>query len=265
MTDLQPVKVPVPDVTVEAYRTVFFRLGSVLELGWLPLLILLGVSIVPAILPADFGANSVVLRALPDLLDLVAGALCLNAFGVHWYQAQLFGAAAGGSHPWLRPWSRFLLYTFVLYAVVGGILSASLVLAAVAEDRGAAIETGFGLVDLAVAAVLLLTMARLSLLFPAAAIGRPVGIRGAWHATRGNGWRIVLCWLFTTGPLLLAVQIVMGAVFAGFDIGVGANAVPMGLYILRGVVGTVADFLIAALGAVVLSDIYRRLIQAAES
>src|SRR5487761_1617756 len=194
MSDLPSVKVAVPDVTVAAYCAVFLRVGAVLELGWLPLLILLAVSIVPAALPADFGDKSAALRALPDFLDLIAGALCLNAFGVRWYQAQLLGAAA--RQPWLGPWARFLLYTFALYAALGVVLTAVLYLA------------------LAAAA------------------------------------------------LLLAVQIIMGAVFSGFHLGARA---PMGLFILRGLVGTVADFLIAALGAVVLSEFYRRLVQAQES
>ena len=259
MTDLPTVKVPIPDVTVGAYRVVFSQLGYVLELGWLPLLILLGVSIVPAALPTNFGGDNAALRALPDLLSLVTGALCLNAFGVRWYQAQLFG---GFDHrPWLGPWSRFLLYTFALYAALGVVLAAIMLAGSIVGDRGGSLEIGVVALDLAVVAVLLLAMARLSLLFPAAAAGRPVGIGGAWRATRGNGWRIVLCWLFATAPLLLGVQIVMGAVFSGFSIG-GTAAVPMGLFILRGLIGTVADFLIAALGAVVLSDVYRRLMPA---
>lgn len=260
MTKLPTVKVPVPDVTVGAYRAVFGRLGSVLEFGWLPLLILLGVSIVPAVLPPGFGDNGMVLRALPDLLDLVAGALCLNAFGVRWYQAQLFGGA--DHRPWLRPWGRFLLYTFALYAALGVVLVAILLAGTVADDRSVGVEIGVVALDLAAVTALLLAMARLSLLYPAAAAGQPIGIGGAWRATRGNGWRIVLCWLFATAPLLLGVQIVMGAVFSGFGIGEATTA-PMGLYILRGLIGTVADFLIAALGAVVLSDVYRRLVPAA--
>lgn len=260
MTDLPTKKVPVPDVTVGAYRIVFGRLGDVLELGWLPLLILLGVSIVPAALPADFGSDNAVLRGLPDLLNLAAGALCLNAFGVRWYQVQLFGSA--NRRPWLQPWSRFLLYTFALYAVLGIMLAAIWLAGSIVGDRGVGIEIGLVALDLAAVTALLLAMARLSLLFPAAAANQPVGIGGAWRATRGNGWRIVLCWLFATAPLLLGVQITMGAVFSGFSIG-ATTAVPMGLFILRGLIGTVADFLIAALGAVVLSDVYRRLVAAA--
>ena len=259
MNDLPSVKVPVAEVTVGAFRAVFRRLGAVLELGWLPLLILLAVSILPAALPADFGAKNAAMRALPDFLDLVAGALCLNAFGVRWYQAQLLG---GADRPWLGPWARFLFYTLVLYLALGLALTAMLFLATIAGGRGVAAEAGMGVVDLAVAVGLLLIMARLALLFPAAAIGQPIGLRGTWRATRGNGWRLVLCWLFSTAPLLLGVQIGRGAVFTGFRIGARA---PMGLYLLRGLVGTVADFLIAALGAAVLSDIYRRLVQALES
>lgn len=260
MTDLPTVKVPVPDVTVGAYRVVFSRLGNVLELGWLPLLILLGVSILPAVLPVDFGGDNAALRALPDLLNLVAGALCLNAFGVRWYQAQLFGDA--NYRPWLKPWSRFLLYTFVLYAALGILLAGILLAGSIVGDRSVSLEIAAVAVDLTVVAALLLAMARLSLLYPAAAADQPIDIGGAWRATRGNGWRIVLCWLFATAPLLLGVQIAMGAVFAGFGIG-GTTAAPVGLFILRGLIGTVADFLIAALGAVVLSDVYRRLMPAA--
>jgi hypothetical protein len=260
MSDLSSVKVPVADVTVAAYGAVFRRLGAVLELGWLPLLILLAVSIIPAVLPPGFGAKNVTLRELPDFLDLIAGAFCLNAFGVRWYQAQLLGDA--GDRRWLGPWVRFLLYTFALYLALGLILTAVLFVSTAASKRGAPFEAGVGLLDLAVAGGMLLAMARLALLFPAAAVGRPIGIGGSWRATRGSGWRIVLCWICATAPLLLAVQIVLGAAFA--DFAVGAQP-PMGLYILRGLVGTVADFLIAALGAAVLSETYRRLVQASET
>jgi hypothetical protein len=262
MKDVSSVRIPVADVTVGAYRAVFYRLGAVLELGWLPLLLLLAVAIVPAALPADFGAHNDALRALPDFLLLVAGALCLNAFGVRWYQAQLLGTADAARRPWLGPWARFLLYTFVLYVALGATLAMVVFLASAVSDRGFAFKAGVSLLELAMATAMLLIMARLALLYPAAATGRPIGIGGSWRATRGNGWRIVLCWLFATAPLLLGVQIIMGAVFTGFRIGAHA---PMGLYILRGLVGTVADFLIAALGAAVLSETYRRLVEALES
>ena len=261
MTDLPSVQVPVAEVTVGAYRAVFLRLGAVLELGWLPLLLLLAVAILPAVLPPDFGAKNAAVRALPDFLDLIAGALCLNAFGVRWYQAQLFGGAAAG-RPWLGPWLRFLLYTFALYLALGLVLVAALFVATRASDRGIVFATGLGALDIAVALGLMLLLSRLALLYPAAAAGRPIGLRGSWHATRSNGWRIVLCWLFSTAPLLFGVQIVLAAIFTGFQIGAHP---PMGLYLLRGLVVTVADFLIAALGAAVLSDVYRRLVQALES
>lgn len=260
MNDLPSEKVPVAEVTVGAYRAVFGRLGAVLELGWLPFLLLLAVAVLPAALPPEFGAKSPALRALPDFLDLVAGALCLNAFGVRWYQAQLLGSAAAG-RPWLGAWARFLFYTFVLYAALGATFAAVLVLAGLVQGRGAIVEAGLGAAVVAIAVGLLFTTARLALLFPAAAIGRPIGVGGTWRATRGNGWRIVLCWLLATAPLLLGAQIVMGAVFTGFRIGAHA---PMGLYLLRGLVATVADFLIAALGAAVLSAVYRRRVPALE-
>ncbi len=261
MNEPPSVKVPVPEVTVTAYRTVFGELSLVLELAWLPLLILLAASLVPAALPPGFGAGSALVRGLPDLIDLFVGALCLNAFGARWYQIQLFGAA---DRPWLGPWSRFLLYTFVLYAALGAVIAVLMLVTLTLGGRGALVEIGVLAFDLAVSLGLMLAIARLSLLYPAAAAGRPIGLRGAWRATRGNGWRIVLCWLFATAPLLLAVQMLMAGVLAGFDIG-DARPAPLGLVILRAVVGIVTDFLIAALGAVALSAIYRRLVRPIET
>ncbi len=47
-----------------------------------------------------------------------------------------------------------------------------------------------------------LGMVRLSLLFPAAAYGRKLGLGAAWRAMRGNTWRVVACGLLAGVPLI---------------------------------------------------------------
>jgi hypothetical protein len=117
-----------------------------------------------------------------------------------------------------------------------------------------------------------LGMVRLSLLFPAAAYGQPLGLGAAWSALRGNTWRVIACGLLAGLPLILSVVVILGAVFSALDMQLGdlqpddpAHAPPMGLFLLAGVIDTVANFLIVALGASILVDVYRRLVLARES
>ena len=51
-----------------------------------------------------------------------------------------------------------------------------------------------------------LTVARLSLVFPAAAYGAPLGLAAAWRAMRGNSWRLVGASLMTAMPILLLTR-----------------------------------------------------------
>ncbi|HXP13425.1 MAG TPA: hypothetical protein VN795_07175 [Stellaceae bacterium] len=271
---LSPVRIPVAVVTVGAYRFVFGRLGLFLELAWLPLLLLLAVAIMPAWLPWLMApdSDSAVLRLLPDVVQLAAGGLCLNAFAVRWHQMMLFpGAAAAPPVSWFRTWLWFLLYTLAFY-LANLALFALVFLLSGGEDL---VQSGqillLGLAA-AIALPLWLGMVRLSLLFPAAAYGRKLGPGAAWRAMRGNTWRMVACGLMAGLPLVLSVVVILGAVFTALDLQLGdlqpddpALAPPMGLYLLAGVIDTVVNFLIVALGASILVDVYRRLVLAQES
>jgi len=271
---LSPVRIPVAVVTVGAYRFVFGRLGLFLELAWLPLLLLLAVAIMPAWLPwlVASDSDSAVLRLLPDVVQLAAGGLCLNAFAVRWHQMMLFpGAAAAPPVSWFRTWLWFLLYTLAFY-LANLALFALVFLLSGGEDL---VQSGqillLGLAA-AIALPLWLGMVRLSLLFPAAAYGRKLGPGAAWRAMRGNTWRVVACGLMAGLPLVLSVVVILGAVFTALDLQLGdlqpddpALAPPMGLYLLAGVIDTVVNFLIVALGASILVDVYRRLVLAQES
>jgi len=269
-----PVRIPVAVVTVGAYRFVFGRLGLFLELAWLPLLLLLAVATMPAWLPflAAPESDSAVLRLLPDIGQLVAGGLCLNAFAVRWHQMMLFPGAAGAAPvSWFRSWLWFLLYSLAFY-LANLAMFALVFLLSGGEDM---IQSGQILLLVLAAGMALplwLCMARLSLLFPAAAYGRKLGPGAAWQAMRGNTWRLVACGLLAGLPLVLSVVVILGAVFTALNLQLGdlqpddpALAPPMGLFLLAGVVDTVVNFLIVALGVSILVDVYRRLVLAQES
>lgn len=263
-----PIKVPVAETTVAAYRFVFGRLGHFLELAWLPLLILLAVATLPGWLPDAWlpDGKHPVLRALPGIAELVVGAFCLNAFAVRWQQTALYGKQAPGK-PFAAAWGRFMVYTLLLYIANGTAIAIVLLVAAPAADSSAA-QVGLSLLALALTIPLWLATVRLSLLFPAAANGRPTGFAAAWRGLRGNTWRLILAGFFCCAPLLLAALMIMGAVFSAIDLQIGGDALdqpPMGLFLMRGLIDTLVNFLVVAMGGTLLVDFYRRLVLAQES
>ena len=269
-----PVRIPVAAVTVGAYRFVFGRLGLFLELAWLPLLLMLAVAILPAFLPSLVApdSDSIVLRLLPDIGQLVVGGLCLNAFAVRWHQMALFpNPVDAQAQSRLRPWLRFLLYTFAFYLVNLAMLGL-LLLVSSGADLNQPDQIAMLLLATALAVPVWLGMVRLSLLFPAAAYGQPLGPGAAWNAMRGNTWRLIACGFLAGLPLVLSVAVILSVVFTALGMQIGdlqsddpAFAPPMGLLLLEGVIDTVVNFLIVALGASILVEVYRRLVRAQES
>jgi hypothetical protein len=261
----EPLKMPVSEVTVAAYYSVFGRLGLFLELAWLPLLILLGISILPAMLPANFIGGGDRLKALLGLLELLAGGLCLNAFAVRWHQVTLYGGKASlAGKAWLGPWGRFVGYTVAIYCAIGLDALLLLMIAGATGQDNATAQIVMPAAALLLTLPVWLATTRFSLVFPAAAAERPLAFSAAWRAMRGNTWRLILCFFLVCAPLVLAVLLAMATVFAllGYAADGALESPPMGLYILRGLIDTVANFLIVALGAVVLVEFYKRLVLA---
>jgi hypothetical protein len=100
-------------------------------------------------------------------------------------------------------------------------------------------------------------MVRCSLLFPAAAYGHALGFRAAWRAMRGNSWRLLGCGIIACAPVMLIVVLALSGISAGLHLDPPAP-VPLGFFILRGVVETCTNFVVVGLGASVLSTFYRR-------
>ncbi len=263
------IKVPVGEVAIAAYQAVFGRLGLVLELGWVPVLVLLAARLAPLLMDYVFSPQS--MAGAKDGLDIVGlcqaalSLLCLNAFAVRWHHIMLFAnARAVPRRLFLAGWLRFLAYAVVIYLVAIGywagvffssraILSGSVDVATEAF-AGAAVVLGV--------AVSLLLM-RGSLLFPAAASGRPLHWLEAWRLMRGNTWRVVATTFLVLMPIVVAVGLLLKRLLAvvRLDSAEGLLAQPpLGLFLLSGVLEVVLDFLFVALVASILSEFYRRIV-----
>jgi hypothetical protein len=269
---VERIKVPVAEVAITAYRAVFGRLGLMLELAWLPLLVLLAAALLPGLV-AKYVMPTAVHAASPSALapgDLAVDAialLCLNAFAVRWHQLSLFAdIRAVPRRVFLRAWARFMAYTLLISLLVYLLALGLFALAASADGPVAEDPAAAGLVVLATALALALglAIARCSLIFPAAACGEPLGLVAAWRQMRGNTWRLIGATLMVVIPIVFTVGLVLSRIFAAAGLGspeVLLTNPPLGSFLLAGVVDVVLRFILVALGATILSEFYRRILR----
>jgi hypothetical protein len=100
---------------------------------------------------------------------------------------------------------------------------------------------------------LILASVRVSLVFPAASVERPISFRQAWDAVAGNYWRLFGCLVLCALPFAI-VQAILGAIGA---------ALPSVLALVFQIAGLAVQFAAIAVGASLLSDVYRGLEPAA--
>ncbi len=262
MVEAAPRKVVIGAIVRFAYRNVFGRLELVPELGWIMLLALLVVSIVPGLLlPVSHSGNE--FRLDPqDYVQAAVALLALSAFAVRWHQSILLGDPRRQPVAlFFRGWARFLIYGCILYAVLGALVAAAAIgLAGMSDSTSAQALILF--VALVIAWLVLLGTARCAMVFPAAACGKPVDVSAAWQVMRGNSWRLIWASLLTALPLKV-VTLVLTAIVVALVAPAGTADLsnpPMGFVILLGVIEAVSDMLLAALGASVLSGFYRELV-----
>lgn len=255
------IKVPVAEVMAEAYRSVFGQLSRLLDIAWLPLLIVLAATILPGYFLAyqNLGAlprwwGDAFGLSIETLGEAIVALLCLSAFAVLWYQSLLFREPRQPPRGiFLGAWLRFLAYILLLYLVAAVLLTVTLLV-----DTNGAPSWGAPLLGAGIFAAWLAPV-RCSLLFPAAAIGRPLSIGVAWRALGGNTWRFFATVLLVSVPTVFVVAMILSAIVAGFRLDGAETTPPLGFFLLRGVVGTCADFLVVALGGAVVAGFYRRL------
>lgn len=258
------IKVPVAAAVMAAWRSVLGRPGTVLELGWLPLLAMLAALLLPT-LGARYLAPAARAAALDAgaVLDAVIGLVAVNAFAVRWYRLTLTGdPRALPRRLFARVWLRFILYTLAIGAVGAGFFAAVWYagLTQPAEGEAAAAATAAA----GVAAVALsLAMTRASILFPAAAFGEPLGLAAGWRAMEGNSWRLFLAGFLAVLPVLLVVEILLGQLLAAAHLGPDlalAEEPPLGFVLLDAVIEVAMRLVLTALSASILSEFYGRIV-----
>jgi len=218
-----------------AYSVVIENARLAVDLAWLPFAIVVAAELVALVIGGGFIG--------PALSGLVYG-LGFLVFGtifiVRWHRFILLGEK-GGAGLFPPGWSRFFLagLKVALIVLVGIIILALL----------AAVPPHFltGLVAVVGGIVLAFGATRVSLIFPAAAIERPIGLREAWDLLAGNYWRLFACLLLCYLPFGI-VHYILG------EIGLG---LPWVMWFVLQVVGLAVSFAGAAVVASLLSDVYR--------
>jgi hypothetical protein len=231
-------QIDVVDQVGRAYRAVFDRVQLVIEMALLPYLIVVAVELVCLL----FTQGGAVGRAASGLMHALGLLLFGSVFLVRWHRFVLLEETVGGE---LLPpgWREF---------VIAGVKVGALLIAGWVLLIGIALLPPFFItVPLSAAGGVALTLAalRVSLIFPAAAISRPVALRTAWDWIAGNFWRLFACAFACYFPFVV-LQMLIGAL---------AAALPSLLWIAFEALRLAASFVGAAIVAALLSHLYRDL------
>ncbi len=220
-----------------AYRIVIDHAQLVGELALLPFLLVLATEVAASLIVWNTGIAAVIIAALIRALGfLIFG----TVFIVRWHRFVLLGeSVAGGLIP--AGWREFV--------VTGIKLGALIFVGWIALFVIAVLPPHFLTVSLAMIggiAIGLISL-RVSLIFPAAAIEHPVGLRSAWDWITGNFWRLFACAFACYLPFVM-VQIVIGWIAAIF---------PSLTWVVFEALRLAVSFVGAAVIAALLSHIYR--------
>lgn len=182
----------------EAYRMVIDNARLAMDLAWLPFAVVL----VAEIAADAVGGGGTFSRVLAGLAHAIGYLVFGTIFVVRWHRFVLLGERTAGAL-FTPEWRSFLILTLKLALLIfaGWLVLGFIVLLPPHLITGPLFFVGA--IALAIAPV------RVSLAFPAAAIGRPLSLRAAWDRLEGNFWRLlasfVLCYLpFWIGQVILA-------------------------------------------------------------
>ena len=222
-----------------AYSTVWRNVNLAVELAWLPFALVVVAEIVALVL----GAGGMFGMLLADLVRDLGLAVFGTIFIVRWHRFVLLGeTASGGLFP--PGWVPFFIATIKIVLLV--------ILGAVIVVLIAALPPHFltGLIATVAGFALVVGAARLSLVFPAAAIERPIALRTAWYLAAGNFWRLFACLALCTLPFALL----------NYLLGESGDASAAIVWLVFRIIDLAVSFAGAAVVASLLSDLYRQLV-----
>ena len=221
-----------------AYSTVFENIRLALDLAWLPFALLVAAEIVALVLGAA-GMFGMMLAALVRGFGFIVFG---TIFIVRWHRFVLIGETASGD---LFPsgWGLFFIAAIkITLGVIVGMVILTVIATVLPIILGALIAA-IGSIALAVAS------SRLSLVFPAAAIERPIALRAAWDLAAGNFWRLFACLVLCYLPFAVLHYLLRAS-------GGASGAI---VWLVFQIIGLAVSFAGVAVVASLLSDLYRQL------
>lgn len=254
-------KVPIMDDIVPLYTSVLGQPGLLVRLTGLMLVILVVLDLVialhlqrytPAELQALFERGSIEIFG-PILLQLVVTLYVTTKYAVRWHRYSLLGQDEynfADIAPRPRDW-RYFGYGLLVGLSLGVVLSLALTLFSGVAAAGGGTSS---LLVIVLVVATFYTIARLSLVFPGAAVDAAVTLGDSWRRTRGNGWRIMLLMAVTTLPVGLLAELAPGIV------PLSLAGLPLFSALLQSIVVNFFLLITVALGQNALSHAYRHLI-----
>lgn len=221
-----------------AYGVVIENTRLAVELAWLPFAIL----VIAEVLALALGGGGLFGRAFAALVRAAGFLVFGTTFLVRWHRFMLLGENLGAG---LVPlgWGSFVL--------AGIKVGLAVFVSAVILTLVAALPPHFltGLIAMIGYIALAFAAARVSLVFPAAAIEQPISLREAWDLINGNYWRLFACVFLCVLPFGI-----VHAILGGIGLGL-----PWVVWFVFEVIGLAVTFAAMAVLASLLSDIYRGL------
>lgn len=232
-------RIDIVDQVGRAYRTVFDHIRLVVEMALLPYLVVLAVELLSLL----FVHGGWVGRIAAALLHAVGLLLFGAVFMVRLHRFVLLGETVGGE---LLPpgWREFVIAGIKIGVVV---IAGWVVLVGIALLPPAFITVPLTAVG---GVALTLGVLRVSLIFPATAIGQPVALRTAWDWIAGNFWRLFASAFACYFPFVV-LQMLISTL---------ASAFPALTWVVFEAVRLAVSFAGAAVVAALLSHLYRDLV-----
>lgn len=263
---------PVPDnfqpfeILTDAYRFLWKEREDFLKLVMLPVvaLAILG-AVLMALLPGAGTLDQGMVDAagkdqggirvgLADILQLLAVLVFYAMFAVAWYRRTLMPGGEGTVGSMLR-WDarkmRFLIMfvaVFFITACFSFPLALLIGMAGLPEIIGMPVMVG----------VVAIVFGRLSLVFPAAALDRKMGLKDAWTFSKGKGWRLGLIMLLPPIPIAI-LDIMILLPLHGLLGGIGLGGTMTG-DLVTGLVEHTLSFAGIAASVTALGFAYRKIV-----
>ena len=268
-------KVPVWRTAVASYRFVFANLGRFLALGWLLMLAAAAPQIFATLVmgePSGWSAESFQESPAHALANvLISGVYYAMhvVFAVRWHRFYLLDERRSVFSEILaaRNW-RFLGYVLLLALVPYLPMLIMLIVGWGAALSGVRLPPEGMVAELSAAIfifawlgtfILYFVFVRFSLVLPAAAVDRPIGLSESWRRLGGNTWRYIGAIILVLIPAII-VGLIVVALFVPFLIA-GLPGGGQGPFVTFIVVWNILfGFFATAVGITVLSIFYRHIV-----